>query len=371
MLGTNSNIYFDKENRVGQQQARQKLRKGLSHAGKGSENTLPVKATPGKQQGTGLSVSNPNKLKFGAGSVKPLGSRNENAAAATGKGKGISLVKNVGGSGSKPMQHQRKKLGDISNRDRAPAAGGSGGGAMGGELHLQAKGAAGSKGSLPGKDKATSAFKSGLKAPAPRVTRPLLAERSLDSSLNRGDVADVELAMGRLGDEEEVLVRRRNEQRAAMAMSNAFRSTKSSRDVMRGKRTKIPSSSSCSPRASCTASSRSLSDHNHGTGSAEQALCGVSGMLTEGRPSRAEEGTQDAADEQLQRAIDRLLRDDFEEILGQKVGSAGDGLSFNVNEDVTGDVDWLASDLEGVGSLPVSPLEDDNFLTQDLDFTLV
>lgn len=45
----------------------------------------------------------------------------------------------------------------------------------------------------------------------------------MDSSLNRGDVADVELAMGRLGDEEEVLVRRRNEQRAAMAMSNAFR----------------------------------------------------------------------------------------------------------------------------------------------------
>ena len=34
---------------------------------------------------------------------------------------------------------------------------------------------------------------------------------------------DVELAMGRLGDEEEVLVRRRNEQRAAAAMSNAFR----------------------------------------------------------------------------------------------------------------------------------------------------
>lgn len=147
----------------------------LAAPGKGSENTLPVKATPGKQQGTGLSVSNPNKLKFGAGSVKPLGSRNENAAAATGKGKGISLVKNVGGSGSKPMQHQRKKLGDISNRDRAPAAGGSGGGAMGGKLHLQAKGAAGSKGSLPGKDKATSAFKSGLKAPAPRVTRPLVS----------------------------------------------------------------------------------------------------------------------------------------------------------------------------------------------------
>lgn len=114
-------------------------------------------------------------MKLGAGGLKPLGSRNENAAAATGKGKGISLAKNVGGSGNKPMQQQRKKLGDISNRDRAPAAGGSGGGAMGGKLHLQAKGAADLKGSLPGKDKATSTSKSGIKAPAPRVARPLVS----------------------------------------------------------------------------------------------------------------------------------------------------------------------------------------------------
>lgn len=50
-----------------------------------------------------------------------------------------------------------------------------------------------------------------------------LAERPLGGVVSQGDVSEVEMAMGRLGDEEELLVQRRDEERTAAAMANAFR----------------------------------------------------------------------------------------------------------------------------------------------------
>ena len=144
--------------------------------------------------------------------LKPLGSYSENAppSAAKSKGKvgGLGLLPT---SSSKPQQKQRRALGDISNAGKL-SAGGSGNApaklsgkqptpGLSFAVHSDA-GKAGGAG-------VAKARGSGSRVAAAAAVKGRSAARPEEH------VDDVELVLGRTGDEEEVLVERRAEQRVA------------------------------------------------------------------------------------------------------------------------------------------------------------
>lgn len=229
--------------------------------------------------------------------------------------------------------------------------------------------------------KGVSASSNNLKVPPPRAARPVLAERPPGNRIDHGDVPAIELAMGRLGDEEDVLVQRRNEERAAAAGCNPFRTSKPSRNATTsGNRTKRPSSSPS------TKSSSSISSH-HAKASRIKSVGDISpvqgvgidglhrvqgGALGLSSPSWGGAGGHTVHDEHLQKTIDRIIHEDFvEEMLGLKPSGGDEGLDLDANDDVLGDLDWLATDIANLDPSPVSPLDDDSFLTQDLELSLV
>ncbi len=156
--------------------------------------------------------------------LKPLGSYSENAppsaAAAKGKAGGLGLQP---GSSSKPQQKQRRALGDISNAGKglAGAAGaGNGSQKLSGKqltpgLKFVVHSDSGKAGGAPQKARAPSA------ASSKPTTKAAAAVKGRSMVRPDGQVEDVELALGRMGDEEEALVERREEQRAARALKHA------------------------------------------------------------------------------------------------------------------------------------------------------
>lgn len=150
--------------------------------------------------------------------LKPLGSYSENAppSAAKGKAGGLGLQAN---SSSKPHPlKQRRALVDISNAGKGSAAGLGGSGNASSKLsgkqltpglkftvHSDSRGVAEAPAAKSVKTPAGGGrFKSRVTVRGRSVVGP------------DGRVDDVEMLLGRTGDEEEVLVERRMEQRATL-----------------------------------------------------------------------------------------------------------------------------------------------------------
>lgn len=157
--------------------------------------------------------------------LKPLGSYSENAppSAAKPKGKacGLGLLP---ASSSKLQQKQRRALGDISNAGKLAAGLGPGGASSKAPPKLSGKnptpGLSFAVHSDSGKAAGTTKSRgSGSRAVAAATVKGRSAVRPEEH------VDDVEVALGRMGDEEEALVERRAEQRAAAAAASALKNT--------------------------------------------------------------------------------------------------------------------------------------------------
>lgn len=126
-------------------------------------------------------------------------------------------------SDSKPKQQQRRALGDISNAGKVPAGAGSGNG--GSKLPSAKKLASGLKFSVHSDPWIQGAVDTGkASATTTKQARVGIAGGEGEGFVKKRAffVEDIEMTMGRTGDEEEVLVQRRAEERAARS-TNPFK----------------------------------------------------------------------------------------------------------------------------------------------------
>ncbi|CAM9115876.1 unnamed protein product [Hapterophycus canaliculatus] len=346
--------------------------KTLGDAGSTSSENLPSASGKGmlKQQQQQQQQQQQRKL-------KPLGSYTGNAPPSAAKGKAGGLG-GLANSASKPQPlKQRRALVDISNAGKAPAAGpGSAGNAafkLPGKqrtpglkftVHSDSRGS-GTGAAAPSKSAKAAAgggsFKSRVAARGRSVVGP------------DGCVDDVEMLLGRTGDEEEVLVERKMEQRAALKYAKSHgHSASAGRSARRRSRSTAPSF----PKAT----SRSRSKAKFGRDITNTAAASAFG----GRAcAGADAGADDAigggvADRSLDSAIECILRDDFED-KDTEMGGEEEEEEKKEEHDIrtTGrtaleepdlDMEAVAMALEALeeDSCPLGLL-DDHFSTQDLE----
>ncbi|CAN0412843.1 unnamed protein product, partial [Ectocarpus sp. 8 AP-2014] len=173
---------------------------------------------------------------------------------------------------------------------------------------------------------------------------------------SNGRVDDIELPLGRTGDEEEVLVERRAEERAAEKFARPHRSS-----AVRSSRSRSQSTSSSFPKASSSSHSRSKGrfgrDITNTAAAGANTVAAASGVLEKSFDS----------------AIKGIVRADFEErekeISGDDKNKEKAEASRAVLEDDSAldlDMEAVTMALEALESTPLD-LVDDGFLTRDLD----
>lgn len=170
----------------------------------------------------------------------PLGGYSENPPPSASKGKtggGLGLSLRPPNSSSKPQQQkqQRRALGDISNAGKGPpGAGGGGSHNNSSSSSSSISGPSKAKQLTPGlkfpvhsdSSKVSGAGAAGAKArggSSSTSTKARVGVKGRVGFRTDGNVEDVEAVLGRTGDEEEVLVERRFEEREARKYSRPFR----------------------------------------------------------------------------------------------------------------------------------------------------
>ncbi|CAM9508145.1 unnamed protein product [Ectocarpus sp. 4 AP-2014] len=287
--------------------------------------------------------------------LKPLGSYSENAPPSAAKGKAAGGGGGLGGlpPNSSAKKQPRRALGDISNAGNGPPP--------------VATNIAPSK--LSGKQPLlTPGLKFAVHSDSNKAAGGAVRPRGAGSRVvasgsgrsvvgSNGRVDDIELPLGRTGDEEEVLVERRAEERAAEKFARPHRSS-----AVRSSRSRSQSTSSSFPKPS----SRSRSKGRFGRDITNTAAAGANtGAAASG-----------VLEKSFDSAIKCIVRADFEE--GEKEISGDNknkekGEKAEASRAVLEDDSALDLDMEAVTmaleALESTPLDlvDDGFLTHDLD----
>eukprot|EP00752_Nemacystus_decipiens_P013801 g12253.t1 len=342
--------------------------KGLGDAGQGlSENPPPP-------SGKGMLQQQQQRK------LKPLGSYSENAAPSAAKGHAKGKAGGLGlgllpTSSSKPQQKQRRALGDISNAGKLPAGGG-------GNIPANAK--LSSKQPTPGLSFAvhSDAGKAGAGGTT-KVRGSGSGSRVAVAGAVKGrsaakpeeHVDDVEMVLGRTGDEEEVLVERKAEQRAAAAAAAALKHATRSRSSR--SRSRSQSTSSAFAKSSASAhNSGTTSKTRFGRDITNTAAAATAGAGTTGACGVTACGVG-ALDKSLDSAIERICLNDFEDgkkdlANGNKADSARALLEDDDDMGTDMEMGSLAMPLEGhdLDSIPDALVDDEGFLMQETELCL-
>ncbi|CAM9133027.1 unnamed protein product [Scytosiphon promiscuus] len=328
--------------------------KALGDAGLGSSENLP--SAPGK--GTLKQQHQQRKL-------KPLGCYSENAPLSTAKGKGPGLG-TLANSSSKPQAlKQRRALVDISNAGKGASAG------LGGAANASSKPSG--KQPTPGLKFAVHSDSRGFggteTARAKSAKAPVGGGRFKSKVTVRrrnvvgpdGRVDDVEMLLGRTGDEEELLVERKMEQRAALkyARPHGHSAIRSNRPRSRSTAPSFPKATSASRSKPKFGRDITNTAAASGFGDYDASTCDAGGGAT----------GVNSADKSLDSAIDCILRDDFED--------ARKGLTKTADraalEEPDLDMEAVAMALEALeeDTSPLDLIDDnfDDFDTNDLDIS--
>ncbi|CAN0410304.1 unnamed protein product, partial [Ectocarpus sp. 8 AP-2014] len=176
---------------------------------------------------------------------------------------------------------------------------------------------------------------------------------------SNGRVDDIELPLGRTGDEEEVLVERRAEERAAEKFARPHRSS-----AVRSSRSRSQSTSSSFPKASYSSHSRSKGrfgrDITNTAAARANVVAAASGVLEKSFDS-AIKGIVRADFEECEKEISR---DDKNKNKAEKAEASRAVLEDDSALDL--DMEAVTMALEALESTPLD-LVDDGFLTRDLD----
>ncbi|CBJ28964.1 expressed unknown protein [Ectocarpus siliculosus] len=288
--------------------------------------------------------------------LKPLGSYSENAPPSAAKGKAAGGGRGLGGlpPNSSAKKQPRRALGDISNAGNGPppAATNNAPSKLSGKQQLLTPGLKFTVHSDSNK------AAGGAVRPRGAGSRVVASGSGKNVVGSNGRVDDIELPLGRTGDEEEVLVERRAEERAAEKFARPHRSS-----AVRSSRSRSQSTSSSFPKASSSSHSRSKGrfgrDITNTAAAGANTVAAASGVLEKSFDS----------------AIKGIVRADFEE---REKEISGDDKNKNkeraeasraVLEDDSAldlDMEAVTMALEALESTPLD-LVDDGFLTRDLD----
>ncbi|CAM9961268.1 unnamed protein product, partial [Ectocarpus sp. 12 AP-2014] len=183
--------------------------------------------------------------------LKPLGSYSENAPPSAAKGKAAGGGGGLGGlpPNSSAKKQPRRALGDISNAGKGPppAATNNAPSKLSGKQPLLTPGL---KFTVHSDSKKAAG---GAVRPRGAGSRVVASGSGRSVLGSNGRVDDIELPLGRTGDEEEVLVERRAEEKAAEKFVRPHRSS----SAVRSSRSRSQSTSSSFPKASSSSHTRS------------------------------------------------------------------------------------------------------------------